>query len=347
MAAPASFTALTVDQAVTEYLVGVERRVLTGNLAQTTAANYRRDLSEFVSLAGAQTILDDLSADAIDDIVLAYAAQPDKRFSRREKPSDTAWGRGPGAQARFRQSISSLFARAERMGWVQRNPMPDTQVRPRAKDLRASTRSALDASSARALLESGRSPAAGKRPRADMDLGARDTAILAVLLEVGVRVSELVALDMADVTQDDGVTWLRIRHGKGGKERSVPLSPATTRAVLDYVADARPKPVEGAPFVPALFLTYRGKRMSPRDVQNLVHRAMDRVPAELRRAVTPHGLRHTAATILLASGAADVGTVKNILGHESLATTGVYLDADSQAMARAVRDHPVTATPPS
>ena len=82
--------------------------------------------------------------------------------------------------------------------------------------------------------------------------------------------------------------------------------------------------------------------MKPRDIQLMVERTSKRLPADVRRRVTPHGLRHTAATLLLASGAADIKTVKEILGHANIATTGIYLDSIDGEAARAVRMHPVT-----
>jgi site-specific recombinase XerD len=82
--------------------------------------------------------------------------------------------------------------------------------------------------------------------------------------------------------------------------------------------------------------------MQPRDVQNLVDRLCKNLDPDVRRRVTPHGLRHTAATLLLSSGAADVKTVQSLLGHESLATTGIYLDQVKGEMIKAVASHPVT-----
>jgi site-specific recombinase XerD len=347
MATPPQLRRLTVTEAVQEYLTSVQRAVLGGSLAVTTQASYARDLTEFVALAGPDTVLDDLSAEDIDDLVLAYAAQPDKRYSRRTKPGPHgAPGRGPGAQARFRQAISRLFTHAERRGWIQLNPMPDTVVRPRVRGLADAARSALPEVSAAALLHVPQE--VERAARKDQRLSARDAAILRLLLEVGPRVSELCAADRSDLHERDGATWLVIRRGKGGKARDLPLSPSTATALRDYLTARRPAPpttdsperVEDAER--ALFVSYRGRRLQPRDVQNLISRLCRHLPAETRRQVTPHGLRHTAATLLLSSGAADVKTVQHLLGHASLATTGIYLDEVSEEMVRAVAAHPVT-----
>jgi site-specific recombinase XerD len=350
MAAPPPLRRLTVAEAATEYLRDVERAVLGGSLSPSTQANYQRDLQEFTALAGSHVILDDLSATDVDDIVLAYAATPDKRYTKRAKPGEPGSpGRGPGAQVRFRQSVSRLFTYAERRGLVQRNPMPDTVVRPKVRDRATGARTALPQPSAEALLEV--PGTLNTTSRKDQRLSVRDTAILRILLEVGPRVSELAGMDRTDFTKIKDDWWLIVRSGKGGKRRGLPLSPATAEALHESLAQARPTPpppatetvIEDAQR--ALFVTFRGRRMTPRDIQNLVDRTSRRLPPDVRRRATPHGLRHTAATLLIASGAADVSTVQHLLGHASLATTGIYLDPISDEMVRAVAAHPVTGGP--
>jgi site-specific recombinase XerD len=81
--------------------------------------------------------------------------------------------------------------------------------------------------------------------------------------------------------------------------------------------------------------------MTARDVQRMVERRVKQMPAELRRAVTPHGLRHTAATVLLRQAGADVGTVADILGHSDVGTTSVYLDPSASAAAEALQRSPL------
>lgn len=348
MVAPPRLRRVTVREAVTEYLKDVERAVLGGSLAATTQQNYQRDLHEFLTLTRPDQPLDDLTAADVDDIVLAYASTPDRRYTRSSKPGPPGSpGRGPGAQTRFRQSVSRLFSYAERHGLVQMSPMPDTVVRPRVKDRAAGARSALSEESAEALLDVPDLLQTGAR--SDQKLSARDTAIVRVLLEVGPRVSELCSLDRTDLVRVKNAWWLMVRDGKGGKSRGLPLSDATAAAIRAYLDLPRPTPPATVPdrvkqdAELALFLTFRGRRMTPRDVQNLMDRCTKRLPAEVRRRVTPHGLRHTAATLLIASGAADVSTVQHLLGHASLATTGIYLDPISEEMVRAVASHPVTA----
>ncbi|MEO3782934.1 tyrosine recombinase XerC [Actinocorallia sp. B10E7] len=143
----------------------------------------------------------------------------------------------------------------------------------------------------------------------------RDLAVLEILYATAIRVSELCALDIDDL--DEETETVRVL-GKGGKERTVPIGRPALRAVRSWLA-ARPAwttPRSG----PALLLGSRGSRLHPNTARRVVHRA-------LREAglpdLTPHGLRHTAATHLL-EGGADLRTVQDLLGHASLQTTQLY-----------------------
>ncbi len=346
---PPRFQPVTVEHAVREYLRDIERAVTGGSLSPRTAATYRRDLEEFAVLAGADTVLNSLTPRDLDDIVLAYSAQPDRRFSKRPKPpphpGEQPVGRGPSTTARFRQSISRLFSASLRAGFLEANPFPDTRVRPRSTGLISSARKAPTLETVEALLEVTHEALPSRKDR--VMLPQRDTAILRLLLEVGVRVSELCALDRSDLRIREQVPWLLIRHGKGGKERDVPLSQGTYEVIGEWLELPRPVPpastsewdVEDA--YRALFVSYRGRRLRPRNVQDMIARYARQLPPELRRHITPHSLRHAAATILLSSGAADARLVQTLLGHANLATTGVYLDVTDTAVADAVARHPL------
>lgn len=357
MVASPPLTRISVAEAVDRYLTGVRRAVAGKSLSQATAANYERDLAEFVDLVGAETVLDDLTAEDVDDAVLAYGAKPDGRYAR-PQPGKT---RGAGAQARFRQSVSRLFSEAVLSGWVEASPMPRTKVRPRAKGLENVARRALPLQAAQPLLDTPQVAAASdSRVPKDRRTVLRDQFLLRLLVEAGPRVSEICSADRGHFEhREDGTRWLYLM-GKGGKERWVPVTDTTWALYERYVEEERPAPAErtmvdrvsGERVVTAtvddaeraLVLTWRGLRMTKRDVQLMVQRSAKRLPPEVRRHVTPHGLRHTAATLLLSSGAADIKTVKELLGHASIATTGVYLDTVAEELAAAVRMHPVNRT---
>ena len=164
--------------------------------------------------------------------------------------------------------------------------------------------------------------------------GLRDTAMLELLYATGVRVGELVALDIDDV--DRGRNVVRVL-GKGRKERTVPFGLPAARAVDAWLVGGRPRlvaPGAGA----ALFLGARGGRIDQRAVRTVVHRRVADVPGAPD--IGPHGLRHTAATHLL-EGGADLRSVQELLGHASLATTQLYTHVSTDRLRQAYRQaHP-------
>lgn len=151
----------------------------------------------------------------------------------------------------------------------------------------------------------------------DDPMSMRDRAILELLYAGGIRVSELVGLDLDGF--DEARVLLRVL-GKGNKERSVPIGEPARRALDRYLTSGRPElrsPRTGS----ALFLGVRGGRIDQREVRRIVHRAAQTVDGAPD--IGPHGLRHSAATHLL-EGGADLRSVQELLGHASLATTQIY-----------------------
>lgn len=168
-------------------------------------------------------------------------------------------------------------------------------------------------------LEEGEAGALMARPDRSTADGRRDAAMLEVLYGTGIRLSELLGLRHQDI--DLRAATLRVT-GKGKKTRVVPLGARAREALAAYLA-VRPEfasRAQGEP-PPAVFLTVRGKAMSPKGVNRLVSRYITQV-AEVQKK-SPHVLRHTFATHLLNRGA-DLQAVRELLGHESLSTTQVY-----------------------
>jgi integrase/recombinase XerD len=154
-------------------------------------------------------------------------------------------------------------------------------------------------------------------PRHETPAGSRDRAFLELLYGAGLRVSELVSLDVDDVDLElPGVRVL----GKGGRERDVPIGTYAVRALEDYLVRARPELASRASGS-ALFLNQRGGRLTRQGVTLLLERSAR--SAGIRRRVSPHVLRHSFATHLL-EGGADVRVVQELLGHASVATTQIY-----------------------
>jgi integrase/recombinase XerD len=153
-------------------------------------------------------------------------------------------------------------------------------------------------------------------PQGDV-AGIRDRAILETLYGAGLRISELVGLDVDDVDLEEGSVRVL---GKGSKERVVPLGSMATAAVEAYLRRARPALARDSSG-PALFLNLRGGRLTRQGSTGILKNAAAR--AGVTKRVTPHTLRHSFATHLL-EGGADVRVVQELLGHATLATTQIY-----------------------
>ncbi|WP_285113779.1 site-specific tyrosine recombinase XerD [Leifsonia sp. fls2-241-R2A-40a] len=145
----------------------------------------------------------------------------------------------------------------------------------------------------------------------------RDKALLELMYATGARVSEAVGLNVDDVIDTDVVRLT----GKGSKQRIVPLGSYAREAVSAYLVRARPVLSAKGRATPALFLGMRGARLSRQNVWLIIRAAAER--AELDIEISPHTLRHSFATHLLAGGA-DVRVVQELLGHSSVATTQIY-----------------------
>ena len=166
-------------------------------------------------------------------------------------------------------------------------------------------------------------------------VGLRDVAMLELLYATGIRVGELVGLDVDDVDRERNVVRVL---GKGRKERSVPFGRPAAHALDFWTRHGRPRlVVDGSG--PALFLGARGGRIDQRAVRTLVHRRIAEVPGAPD--IGPHGLRHTAATHLL-EGGADLRSVQELLGHASLATTQLYTHVTTDRLRAAYADACVT-----
>jgi tyrosine recombinase XerC len=165
-------------------------------------------------------------------------------------------------------------------------------------------------------------------------MGLRDLAVLEVLYGTGVRVSELCGLDVDDL--DTGRRTIRVL-GKGNRERTVPVGEPAVRAVEDWLRAGRPA-VATESSGPALFLGARGGRLHPTSARRIVHSRIS--DAGTMPDLSPHGLRHTAATHLL-EGGADLRSVQEILGHASLQTTQLYTHVSAERLKQVHRQaHP-------
>jgi integrase/recombinase XerC len=171
---------------------------------------------------------------------------------------------------------------------------------------------ALPASDVTAMIEAEAEPGDPK--------ALRTRALLEVIYGAGLRVSETVGLDLDDLRGDRGSLSVRVRSGKGGKDRVVPLGRSAGQAVAEWMRVRAGWLVPGRE-TSALFLGVRGGRLHSRVARRIVVDACTQAGA--RAVVGPHGLRHSFATHLLESGC-DLRTIQALLGHASLSTTQRY-----------------------
>jgi integrase/recombinase XerD len=161
----------------------------------------------------------------------------------------------------------------------------------------------------------------------------RDKAMLRLLYASGMRVSELVSLNLEDIIKDDGCVRC---FGKGKKERIIPVVPAML-AIQEYVEKGRPHHT-GNNKEKALFLNRRGERLTRQGLWQILKRYAK--SAELGEEITPHTLRHSFATHML-SGGADLRSVQELLGHANISTTQVYTHLTTEHVRRTYdKSHP-------
>jgi len=266
-----------------------------------TLIAYDDDVSRFLGF------LQEHLGGAVDARALAKLSAADIRaFITRRR----AQGLGPRGVQRALAAIRGFFRYLAREG-IADNAAPRAVRTPRIPRTLPRPLSIDDA--ARTIAE------AGTR---DIDwLAARDTALLTLLYGAGLRISEALALKRKDVPFGASLSII----GKGKKERLVPVLAAVRDAVVDYAGKI---PFSAAPDSP-LFLSRRGKPMSAREAQALMQNLRSRLGLPER--ATPHALRHSFATHLLAGGG-DLRAVQELLGHASLSTTQTYTAIDTQKL---------------
>ena len=164
----------------------------------------------------------------------------------------------------------------------------------------------------------------------------RDFAIITLFLNCGMRLAELVSIDYSDIKSDGTL----VITGKGNKERMIYLNQACIDAVTAYM---KVRPNEGVKDR-ALFLSSRNQRISPRMVEILVNKYIEKAGLG-GRGLSVHKLRHTAATLMYQHGNADLLLLKEILGHENLGTTEIYTHITSEATKNAIESNPLANIP--
>ena len=160
----------------------------------------------------------------------------------------------------------------------------------------------------------------------------RDYAIITLFLNCGMRLAELVSIDYSDIKSDGTI----VITGKGNKERTIYLNQACLDAITAYM---KVRPNDGVRDR-ALFLSARNQRISPRMVEIMVNKNLEKAGLG-GRGLSVHKLRHTAATLMYQHGNVDVLLLKEILGHENLGTTEIYTHITSEATRNAIESNPL------
>ncbi|NTV90306.1 MAG: tyrosine recombinase XerC [Clostridiales bacterium] len=161
----------------------------------------------------------------------------------------------------------------------------------------------------------------------------RDYAIITLFLNCGMRLSELVGINLNNI-KNENLTVI----GKGDKERTIPLNSACIEALKAYMTV---RPVDGVKDKNALFISERKQRISKDTVQKLVKKYIREAGLDPERYST-HKLRHTAATLMYKYGNVDIRTLQELLGHESISTTEIYTHLDSARVRNAVDSNPLS-----
>jgi len=284
-------TALTADLDSFDRVLRDERQ-----LSAHTRAAYRRDLDRLREYLEARGI-GDWAAVGVADI-------------RQWMAGEHRRGLSPSSLQRALSSVRSFYAHLLRHGRCGADPAADVRAPKRGRPLPKG----VDVDEVSSLLD---------RP-AETTLEVRDLALMELIYSSGLRLAEAVSVNLADFRPGDGM--LRVT-GKGAKVREVPVGRAAAQAVRRWI---KLRGELAAPDEPALFVSSRGGRLSPRSVQTRLAQAAQK--AGLPSRLHPHRLRHAFATHMLESSG-DLRAVQELLGHASISTTQVYTHLDFQHLA--------------
>ncbi len=224
--------------------------------------------------------------------------------------------------ARKLATLRSFYKFLMRRGHVQANPVAPIRTPKQEKRLPK----CLGIDDVRKLLAT---------PDDGTLLGTRDRAMLETLYSTGVRVSELCDLNLEDTDLVAGVIHVR---GKGKKERISPVGPTAVESIQRYLRIRQASPKSGSFDPRALYVNKHGKRLSTRSVRRKLDKYL--IEAGLDPSISPHTLRHTFATHMLNNGA-DLRSVQELLGHQSLSTTQIYTHLTTERLRQAYESaHP-------
>lgn len=277
------------------------------NASSHTISSYRRDLNQLADYLDEKKV----KLGEIDNVILrGFLARLQERGNKKS------------TVARKLASMRSFFQFCLKKRWLEDNPAKVVATPKQDKPVPSF------------LSEEEMAHFLDLPQRTDKVLDLRDRALLELLYATGIRVGELVGMNVEDVNFTDRL--IRVR-GKGKKERLLPFGRKAERSLLSYLP-LRGLVNKGKIEEKPLFLNYRGKRLTSRSVERIVDKYMRQ--AALRRKISPHSLRHSFASHLLSRGA-DLRVIQELLGHESLATTQKYTHINLRQLLKVYRkSHP-------
>ncbi len=280
-----------------EYLSGYERFLTEEKKASpNTLSSYLRDVRQYLGWLGEEGIS---PTQALHADVEAYTR------------SMAARGKSAATVTRCQASLKSFYSWLMETGQVGENPargLPQAKVERKLPHILTSREVEL-------FLE---------QPDPTDAKGCRDKAMLELLYATGIRVSELINLNLDNINLSAGF----IRCASRGKERIIPLYQAAVRALQNYLDRVRPQMVEH-PDEKALFVNMSGERMSRQGFWKIIKHYQEK--AGIQKDITPHTLRHSFAAHLLENGA-DLHSIQEMLGHADISSTQIYTQVVSQKL---------------
>ena len=280
-----------------EYLSGYERFLTEEKKASpNTLSSYLRDVRQYLDWLGEKGIS---PTQAVHADVEAYTR------------SMTARGKSAATVTRSQASLKSFYSWMMEIGQISENPargLSQTKVERKLPHILTSREVEL-------FLE---------QPDPSDAKGCRDKAMLELLYATGIRVSELIGLNLDNINLSAGF----IRCANRGKERIIPLYQAAVRALQNYLDRVRPQMVEH-PDEKALFVNMSGERMSRQGFWKIIKHYQEK--AGIQKDITPHTLRHSFAAHLLENGA-DLHSIQEMLGHADISSTQIYTQVVSQKL---------------
>jgi len=299
-----------VREAISNFLdyLAVEK-----GLSQNTIEAYRNDLQQLASF-----MQEEATKQGVIPPWAGFSRQSMLSYLLNLKERNYA----PTTVARKVAATKSFFSFMVSEGIIKTNPIEEVGSPRVGKSLPKP----ISVSQVRRLLE--------QPTKRDTLEAKRDTAMLELLYASGMRVSELVSLNLNDMDIEGG--YVRC-FGKGHKERLIPIHKRATSAVEEYIKEVHPRLAHGKD-EPALFLNARGERLTRQGLWQILKGYAK--SAELGTDITPHTLRHSFATHML-NGGADLRSVQELLGHANISTTQVYTHLTTEHIRSSYdRSHP-------